>query len=167
MRPTPSRCRRCTATCASKTSRWPTTAGGRRCSGITFEAQPGQVVALLGATGAGKSTIIYLIPRFYDPTSGRVTIDGHDLREVTRDSLRRQIGVVLQETMLFAGTIRENIAFGRPDATEEEIVAAAQAAQAHDFILALPEGYDTLVGERGVTLSAAGRSSASPSPARC
>lgn len=128
---------------------------GRRpaVSGITFEARPGQIVALLGATGAGKSTITYLISRFYDPTSGRVTIDGHDLRQVTRASLRGQIGVVLQETVLFAASIRENIAFGRPSAAEAEITAAAQAAQAHDFIMALPEGYDTRVGERGVSLS--------------
>jgi ATP-binding cassette subfamily B multidrug efflux pump len=120
---------------------------------IDFEARPGQVVALLGATGAGKSTLTHLISRFYDPTRGRVTIDGYDLRRVTRASLRRQIGVVLQETTLFAATLRENIAFGRPQASEEEIVAAAQAAQAHDFILSFPQGYDTRVGERGVTLS--------------
>src|SRR6185295_18870336 len=124
--------------------------GGRRPAvrGINFEARPGQVIALLGSTGAGKSTLTYLISRFYDPTSGRVTIDGHDLRHVTRASLRRQIGVVLQETVLFAATIRENVAFGRPDASEEDIVAAAQAAQAHDFILSFPLGYDTLVGEK-------------------
>jgi ABC-type multidrug transport system fused ATPase/permease subunit len=120
---------------------------------LSFEAQPGQVVALLGATGAGKSTITYLISRFYDPTQGRVLIDGHDLRQVTRASLRRQIGVVLQETVLFAATVRENIAFGRPAATEAEIEAAARAAQAHDFILQLPKGYDAWVGEKGVTLS--------------
>ena len=128
---------------------------GRRpaVSDINFEAEPGQVIALLGSTGAGKSTLTYLISRFYDPTSGRVTIDGHDLRTVTRASLRRQIGVVLQETVLFAASIRENIAFGRPDAPEAEIVAAAQAAQAHDFILSFPDGYDTRVGEKGVTLS--------------
>ena len=120
---------------------------------LTFEALPGQVIALLGMTGSGKSTITSLIPRFYDPTSGRITIDGHDIREVTLSSLRDQIGIVLQETTLFATTIRENIAFGTPDATEEEIMAAAQAAQAHEFIMATPDGYDTLVGERGVTLS--------------
>jgi ATP-binding cassette, subfamily B, multidrug efflux pump len=120
---------------------------------ISFEARPGQIVALLGATGSGKSTLTYLISRFYDPTEGRVTIDGYDLRGVTRKSLRRQIGVVLQETTLFAATIRENIAFGRPSASEGEIRAVAEAAQAHDFIMQMPDGYDTLVGERGVTLS--------------
>jgi len=120
---------------------------------ITFEALPGQVIALLGATGSGKSTIINLIPRFYDPTEGRILIDGYDIRRVTLNSLRAQIGIVLQETTLFAATIRENIAFGRPDATEAEIIEAAKAAQAHDFIMAMPDGYDTRVGERGVTLS--------------
>lgn len=120
---------------------------------ISFEALPGQIVALLGATGSGKSTIINLIPRFYDPTEGRITIDGYDLRDVTLASLRAQISIVLQETTLFAASIRENIAFGRPDASFEEIVAAAQAAQAHEFIEQMPQGYDTLVGERGVTLS--------------
>jgi ATP-binding cassette subfamily B protein len=120
---------------------------------VSFEVAPGQVVALLGATGSGKSTIVNLIPRFYDPTSGRVTLDGHDIRRATLDSLRDQIGIVLQETTLFAATIRENVAFGRPDATEEEFFAAVQAAQAFDFINAMPQGYDTPVGERGVTLS--------------
>ncbi len=120
---------------------------------ITFEAQPGQIVALLGRTGSGKTTIVNLIPRFFDPTSGRVTIDGHDIRSVTLASLRAQIGIVLQETTLFAATIRENIAFGRPDATDEDVIEAARAAQAHDFIMQTPQGYDTYVGERGVTLS--------------
>jgi ATP-binding cassette subfamily B protein len=122
-------------------------------SDVNFVAQPGQTVALLGATGSGKSTVVALVPRFYDVVEGRVTIDGHDVRDVTLDSLRRQIGVVLQETTLFSGTIRENIAFGRPEAPLEEVVAAAEAAEAHDFVVAFPEGYDTPVGERGVTLS--------------
>jgi ATP-binding cassette subfamily B multidrug efflux pump len=121
--------------------------------GVSFTAQPGQTVALLGATGSGKTTIINLIPRFYDTTSGRVTIDGYDVKDVTLDSLRSQIGIVLQETNLFSGTIRDNIAFGRPDASDEEIIAAARAAAAHDFITSFPAGYDTPVGERGTTLS--------------
>ena len=120
---------------------------------VSFEAQPGDIVALLGTTGSGKSTIINLIPRFYDATAGRILIDGHDVREVTLSSLRDQIGIVLQETTLFATTIRENIAFGRPGASEEEIIEAAKAAAAHDFIMEMAKGYDTLVGERGVTLS--------------
>jgi ATP-binding cassette, subfamily B, multidrug efflux pump len=120
---------------------------------MSFVAQPGQTVALLGATGSGKSSIINLIPRFYDPTSGSITIDGHDLRDITIDSLRRQIGIVLQETNLFTGTIHDNIAFGRPEASEEEVIAAAKAAAAHDFILEFPQGYETPVGERGTTLS--------------
>lgn len=120
---------------------------------VNFEVEPGQTVALLGATGSGKSTIINLLPRFYDPSDGSITIDGHDLRDVKLDSLRSQIGVVLQETTLFAGTIRENIAFGRSDATDEEIVAVSKAAAAHDEIMSFPEGYDTPVGERGTTLS--------------
>ena len=121
--------------------------------GVNFEAQPGQVVALLGATGSGKSTIINLIPRFYDVTEGQVTVDGTDVRDVQIESLRSQIGMVFQEVTLFAGTVRENIAFGRSDATDEEIVAAAQAAEAHDFIMDFPDGYDAEVGERGATLS--------------
>ena len=120
---------------------------------VSFTAAPGQTVALLGATGSGKSTIINLIPRFYDVTSGRVTVDGHDVRAVTLDSLRGQIGIVLQDTTLFTGTIRDNIAFGRPDASMDEVIAAAQAAAAHDFILEFVQGYDTPVGERGATLS--------------
>jgi len=121
--------------------------------GVNLEVQPGQLVALLGATGSGKTTIINLIPRFYDPTRGSVRIDGHDLRDLTLSSLRRQIGIVLQDTFLFSASIRENIAYGRPDATEEEIEAAAQAARIHDFIASLPRGYDTEVGERGIGLS--------------
>lgn len=120
---------------------------------VSFETSPGQRIALLGATGSGKTTIINLLPRFYDPTEGRITIDNYDLRDVTLDSLRSQIGIVLQETTLFSGTIRDNIAFGRSDASEEEIIAAAKAAAAHEFIISFPDGYETSVGERGTTLS--------------
>ncbi|MHB1161866.1 MAG: ABC transporter ATP-binding protein, partial [Chloroflexota bacterium] len=122
-------------------------------SRVSFVAEPGQTVAIVGTTGAGKSTIINLIPRFYDAHNGRVTIDGHDLREVTLESLRSQIGIVLQETVLFSGTIRENIAYGKPEATQEQIEAVARIAQAHDFILEQPQGYDTRIGEGGVGLS--------------
>ena len=121
--------------------------------GVSFKAEPGQTVAILGATGSGKSSVINLIPRFYDVTGGKVMVDGYDVREVTLESLRTQIGIVLQETNLFTGTIRDNIAFGRPDASDEEVIAAAKAAAAHDFILSFPDGYDTPVGERGTTLS--------------
>jgi len=121
--------------------------------GISFTAEPGQTVAILGSTGSGKSTIINLLPRFYDVTEGAVLLDGHDVRDATLDSLRSQIGIVLQETTLFSGTIRDNIAYGRPDATDEEVLTASKAAQAHPFILEQPDGYDTTVGERGVGLS--------------
>ncbi len=120
---------------------------------VSFTAHPGQTVALLGATGSGKTSIINLLPRFYDPTEGAVKIDGHNLRDVTLESLRAQIGIVLQETTLFSGTIRDNIAYGRSDASMDEVIAAATAASAHDFIMTFPEGYDTPVGERGSTLS--------------
>ncbi|MDE0142612.1 MAG: ABC transporter ATP-binding protein [Caldilineaceae bacterium] len=120
---------------------------------VSFEAQPGETVALLGGTGSGKTTIINLIPRFYDVSEGKVLIDDWDVRDVTLDSMRRQIGIVLQETNLFTGTIRDNIAFGRPDATDAEVEAAATAAAAHDFIVGFPDGYQTAVGERGTTLS--------------
>jgi len=122
-------------------------------NGVSFHATPGETVAILGATGSGKSSVINLIPRFYDVTSGRILIDGYDVRDVTIESLRRQIGIVLQETNLFTGTIRDNIAFGRPDATDEEVIAAAKAAAAHDFVTSFPDGYATSVGERGATLS--------------
>ena len=107
----------------------------------------------MGATGSGKTTIINLLPRFYDVSQGSITIDGLDVRQLKLDSLRSQIGIVLQETTLFSGTIRDNIAFGKTDATDEQVQAAARAAAAHDFILTFPQGYDTPVGERGTTLS--------------
>jgi ATP-binding cassette subfamily B protein len=121
--------------------------------GVSFAVTPGQSVALLGATGSGKSTLVNLIPRFYDVTDGRILIDGVDVRQWAPDMLRSRVGVVLQQTTLFTGTIRDNIAFGRPNASMEEVVAAAQAAQAHDFIVALPGGYESQVQERGVNLS--------------
>jgi subfamily B ATP-binding cassette protein MsbA len=122
-------------------------------AGVTMEAPTGKVVALVGPSGAGKSTVLNLIPRFYDVGKGAVTIDGQDIRGATLDSLRAAIGLVSQDTMLFDDTVRSNIAYGRPDATEDEIVAAAKAAAADGFIRRLPKGYDTVVGERGVILS--------------
>ena len=121
--------------------------------GITLEIQPGEILALVGPSGAGKSTLFNLIPRFYDPTGGSIRIDGGDLRWLTQESLRAQMAMVPQETMLFGGTIRENILYGRLDATDAEIAAAAQAANAHDFIMGFPLQYETLVGERGAKLS--------------
>jgi ATP-binding cassette subfamily B multidrug efflux pump len=121
--------------------------------GINLDAEPGETIAILGATGAGKSTLVNLVPRFYDVAAGRVLIDGLDIRQVQQDSLLAQVGFVPQETILFSGTVRDNIRYGRPDASDEEVVAAAQAAQAHDFILELPHGYDTHVEERGANLS--------------
>ena len=120
---------------------------------ISFSAEPGQTVALLGGTGSGKSTLAQLIPRFYDPTGGVVSLDGIDVRDLQLDALRRHIGIVMQDTWLFSSTIRDNIAYGRPDIGLEAVVAAAKAAHAHDFIMTFPHGYDTWVGERGVTLS--------------
>jgi len=120
---------------------------------ITFRAAPGQTVAVLGATGSGKSSLIHLIPRFYDATQGRITINSVDVRDVSQAALRRSIGIALQEPVLFSGTIRDNIRYGRPDATDEEVIAAAKAAQAHDFIVGFPDGYDTVLGQRGVNLS--------------
>ncbi len=121
--------------------------------GIDLDVKPNQVVALIGPTGSGKTSLVNLIPRFYDVTKGGVSIDGHDIRRVDLHALRKQIGIVLQTSLLFSDTIRANIAYGRPDANQEEIIAAAKAAQAHEFILGMPEGYDTEIGERGVTLS--------------
>jgi len=122
-------------------------------SGINLQADPGQVIALIGPTGSGKSTVTNLIPRFYDPTEGRVLVDGHDIRHIKLESLRKHIGIVLQDPFLFGLTISQNIAYGKPDASPEAIVAAATAARAHDFIMGFPQGYETQVGERGVTLS--------------
>jgi ATP-binding cassette subfamily B protein len=120
---------------------------------VSFEAKPNQTIAILGKTGSGKTSIINLIPRFYDVTKGRILIDNLDVRDVNIESLRKQIGIVLQETTLFSGTIRENISYGRPDARIDDVIAAAKAAQAHEFIVELPEVYDALIGERGVGLS--------------
>jgi ABC-type multidrug transport system fused ATPase/permease subunit len=120
---------------------------------MNFSIAPGQLVGVVGATGGGKSTVVGLIPRFYDPGAGRVLIDGVDLRDLKLQGLRKQIGFVLQDTVLFRGTVRDNIAYGRPDATDEEIVTAAKLANADEFIARMPKGYDSLVGERGLTLS--------------
>jgi ATP-binding cassette subfamily B protein len=120
---------------------------------VDLVAEPGQTVAILGATGAGKSSIIDLVPRFYDVSAGRITWNGVDIREVKQSDLLTEIGVVPQETVLFSGTVRENIRYGKPEASEQEVIAAAKAAQAHDFIMNLPDGYDTRVEERGVNLS--------------
>jgi ATP-binding cassette, subfamily B, multidrug efflux pump len=120
---------------------------------VSFEAKPGQRIALLGATGAGKSTLVNLITRFYDVSEGAIRIDGVDVRRWSLDTLRSRIGVVPQQTTLFSGTVRENIAYGRPDAPLDEIMAAAKAAQAHDFIMTMPKGYDSLVEARGTNLS--------------
>jgi ATP-binding cassette subfamily B protein len=120
---------------------------------VNFVAEPGQTVAILGATGAGKSSIIDLVPRFYDVAAGKITWNGVDVRDVRQRDLLMDVGIVPQETILFSGSVRENIRYGRPNATEDEVIAAAKTAQAHDFILNLPDGYDTRVEERGVNLS--------------
>jgi len=121
--------------------------------GINLEVKRGEVLAIVGSSGAGKSTLVHLIPRFFDVTEGRLLIDGHDVRDVTLASLRAQVGIVTQETVLFNDTVRNNIAYGQPNVPQKEVEAAARAALAHDFILALPAGYDTVIGERGVRLS--------------
>jgi ATP-binding cassette, subfamily B, multidrug efflux pump len=130
-------------------------AGGERnvLEAVSFTAEPGHTIAIVGTTGSGKTTIVNLIPRFYDVTAGRVLVDGHDVREVTLESLRRQTGIVLQDTLLFSGTIRDNIAYGLPQASLEDVVRVARLAQAHEFILLQPEGYNTRIGEGGVGLS--------------
>jgi ABC-type multidrug transport system fused ATPase/permease subunit len=120
---------------------------------IDFSVKPGELVAIVGPTGAGKTTLVHLIPRFYDPSAGRVLLDGHDVREVTLSSLRMQVGTVLQNVFLFSGTVKENIAFGRPEASFAEVRRAAELAQIHDEIQQLPQGYDTMLGERGAGLS--------------
>jgi len=120
---------------------------------INLIVNEGESIAILGPTGSGKSTLVYLIPRFYDVTSGRITLDDRDVRDYTLESLRSQIGIVLQDIFLFSSSIKENIAFRRPEASMDDIVKAAKAAQAHDFITSLPKGYETMVGERGLTLS--------------
>ncbi|MFD2094349.1 ABC transporter ATP-binding protein, partial [Blastococcus deserti] len=121
--------------------------------GVSFGAEPGELVALVGRTGAGKSTVAGLLMRLFDPESGSVRLDGHDLRTLTVEELRSQVALVLQESFLFPISIAENIAYGRPGASRAQVVAAAEAANAHEFIAQLPDGYDTVVGERGATLS--------------
>src|SRR5262249_54767276 len=120
---------------------------------ISFEVEPGQIVGIFGMTGAGKSTLLSLIPRLYDPQGGRILADGNDLRDLDLDSYRKQIGIVYQESFLFSNTVAANIAFGNPYATQEQIERAARVASAHDFILELPHGYKTVLGESGVDLS--------------
>ncbi len=120
---------------------------------VSFKCNPGQMVAFVGPSGAGKSTAISMVARFYDPTGGRILVDGYDLRDVKQSSLRKQIGIVLQDPFLFNDTVKSNIAYGKLGATDEEIIEAAKAANAHDFILELPNGYETVIGERGIKLS--------------
>src|SRR6185369_8855475 len=120
---------------------------------ISFKADAGQCIAIVGATGSGKSTLLSLLPRFYDPTAGRILLDGQDLRNLKLDDVRRNIGLVFQESFLFSNTVAANIAFGHPKATREQIERAAKIAAAHDFIQRLPKGYDTVLGESGNSLS--------------
>ena len=120
---------------------------------VTFSAKPGETVAILGATGSGKSSLVNLIPRFYDAAEGEILIDGQNVRDHKQDAVLSMVGVVPQETILFSGSVWENISYGRPDASEDEVIAAAKAAQAHEFILELPDQYDTQVNQRGVNLS--------------
>ena len=127
--------------------------GGRILSEVDFDAPPGRTIALVGQTGAGKSTAMALLQRLWDPVEGQVTLDGHDLRDISLDSLRRNVGVVFQESMLFNRTIRDNLLVGQPGATQEEVEQACRMAEAHDFIIRQPHGYDTIVGERGASLS--------------
>ena len=122
-------------------------------SHVSFEVKPGEMIAFVGPSGAGKSTVASLLPRFYDATNGSITIDGQDIRKVTLDSLREQVGIVPQETVLFNGSVYDNILYGRLDATREEVEAAAKAANAHDFIMQLPNGYETMLGDRGMNIS--------------
>ena len=122
-------------------------------SHVSFEVKPGEMIAFVGPSGAGKSTVASLLPRFYDATNGSITIDGQDIRKVTLDSLREQVGIVPQETVLFNGSVYDNILYGRLDATREEVEAAAKAANAHDFIMQLPNGYETMLGARGMNIS--------------
>ena len=122
-------------------------------SHVSFEVKPGEMVAFVGPSGAGKSTVASLLPRFYDAINGSITIDGQDIRKVTLDSLREQVGIVPQETVLFNGSVYDNILYGRLDATREEVEAAAKAANAHDFIMQLPDGYETMLGDRGMNIS--------------
>ena len=120
---------------------------------VSFNVKPGEMIAFVGPSGAGKSTVASLLPRFYDVTDGSITIDGEDIRRVTLDSLREQVGIVPQETVLFNGSVYDNILYGRLDATKEEVEAAAKAANAHNFIMELPNGYQTMLGDRGVNIS--------------